>query len=280
MTDAVALPQVDLRPQSVLLTFFGDFVEGEHDVVAATSIIELLEGAGIGAHATRATLNRMVKRGLLHREAVGRQSYFGLTAFGRRTVLDGRERAQGADVVDRRWDGRWTLVSFSLPEHAQRERHELRSKLAWAGFGMVQAGLWATPREVDVTAVLDGLDGLEGVTAFRGEALAPTDEARLVASAYDVDALAAHYEQFLSRWSPVASRVSSIADPLLARVVLSSDWLLVLRDDPRLPVRFLPDPWPGSRARELHHALESALRGPSMREARRRLDVRGHDAPA
>lgn len=268
------LPVVVLRPQSVLLTFFGDFVDGEHDVVAASGIVELLESAGVGASATRATLNRMVKRGLLRRAASGRQAYFGLTEFGRRTVSAGRERAQVDDVVDRRWDGRWTLVSFSLPEDAQRERHELRSRLAWAGFGMVQSGLWAAPHEVDVTALLDGLDVLGGVNAFRGEALAPTEEARLVAAAYDVDALAARYAEFLARWGPVAAELDQLPDPLVARVVLSSDWLLVLRDDPRLPVRFLPEPWPGLTARDLHHALESRLRAPSVREARRRLDVR------
>ena len=49
---------------------------------------------------------------------------------------------------------------------------------------------------------------------------------------------------------------------------------MALRDDPRLPVQFLPDPWPGTQAQELHHALESALRAPSLEEAAARLDVR------
>ncbi len=277
MTDARegGLPQVDLRPQSVLLTFFGDFVDGDHAVVAATGVVELLEGAGIGAHATRATLTRMVKRGLLHRMPSGRQALFGLTGFGRRTVLEGRERAQQSDVVDRRWDRRWTLVSFSLPEDAQRQRHELRSRLTWAGFGLVQSGLWAAPRPVDVTELLEGLDVRGGVNAFHGEALPPTQEERLVATAYDIAGLSARYRAFVDRWSRLAD--APVADPLLARLMLSSDWLQALRDDPRLPVQFLPDPWPGVQAQELHHALESRLRAPSLAEAARRLDVRTVD---
>jgi phenylacetic acid degradation operon negative regulatory protein len=221
----------------------------------------------------------MVKRGLLHRAAEGRQAFFGLTEFGRRTVLEGRQRAQVADVVDRTWDGRWTFVAFSLPESSQRERHGLRSRLSWAGFGMLQAGLWAAPHDVDVVALLDDLDVSEHVNAFRGEPLAPTETARMV-SAFDLDALAARYDGFVRRWQPIADAGSSaVEDPLTARVVLSADWLLVLRDDPRLPLDLLPEPWPALAARDLHHALERGLRRPAEAEARRRLDVRATDHP-
>jgi len=270
----IQLPLVELRPQSVLLTFFGDYVSGHDEVVAAASVIGTLEAAGVGVYATRATLARMVKRGLLVRVALGRQAYFGLSDFGRRTVLAGKERAQVADVVDRHWDGRWTLVAFSFPEDSQRERHVLRSRLSWAGFGMVQAGLWAAPHDVDVVDLLSDLDALRFVNAFIGEPLAPTEAARLVEASFDLATLAARHEGFLDRWGAV-ERVGAeaVADPLTARVILSADWLLVLRDDPRLPIQFLPDPWPGLVARALHHSLEAHLREPAELEARRRLDV-------
>jgi phenylacetic acid degradation operon negative regulatory protein len=271
----IQVPLVDLRPQSVLLAFFGDYVSGQNEAVAAASVIGVLETAGVGSYATRATLTRMVKRGLLRRIAVGRQAFFGLTDFGRRTVLTGKERAQVADVMDRRWDGRWTLVAFSLPEDSQRERHELRSRLSWAGFGMVQAGLWAAPHNVDLVDLLSDLDALRFVNAFSGEPLAPTEAARLVESSFDLATLSARYEGFLQRWEHVErAGAQEVADPLTARVLLSADWLLVLRHDPRLPLEFLPDRWPGLSARLLHHSLEARLREPAEREARRRLDVR------
>ena len=68
------LPAVDLRPQSVLLTFVGDYASDPGASVAAASVIGLLESAGIGASATRATLSRMVKRGLLERAPLGRHA--------------------------------------------------------------------------------------------------------------------------------------------------------------------------------------------------------------
>ena len=258
----------------MLLTLFGDYADREDQVVAATSVLDLFGSVGVGAYATRATLTRMVKRGLLRRVAVGRKAYFGVTAFGRRTVLDGRERAQVSDVVDRNWDGRRTFVSYSLPDAAQRERHVLRSRLAWGGFGMLQAGLWAAPRAVDVVDLLADLDILPNVNAFRGEPLAPSQTERMVAVCYDLAGLAGGYDAFLSRWEQLAAEGADTGtDPLTARILLATDWLLTLRDDPRLPVQLLPDAWPALPALRLHRALESRLRRTAEREARRRVEI-------
>ncbi len=271
---SVGLPEVDLRPQSMLLTFFGDYADDEDQVVAATSILDLFEAVGVGEHATRATLTRMVKRGLLRRVALGRKAYFGVTAFGRRTVLDGRGRAQVADVVDRDWDGRWTFVSYSLPDAAQRERHVLRSRLTWGGFGMLQPGLWAAPREVAVIDLLADLDVMPHVHAFRGEPSAPTETGHMVAQCFDLPVLAAGYDAFLSRWGPLAADGAGVdADALTARILLATDWLLVLRADPRLPVELLPDDWPALSARALQRELETRLRPPAEREAHSRLEI-------
>lgn len=267
---STALPAVDLRPQSVLLAFFGDYASDPGTVVGAASILDVLEPAGVGSHASRATLARMVRRGLLHRVADGRKAYFGLTDFGRRTVLEGRERAQDTDLVDRDWDGRWTFVAFSLPEASQADRHRLRSRLAWAGFGMVQGGLWAAPHAVDVTALLDDLDVLGHVTAFRGEPLPPTDAAQMVGEAFDLDALAGRYVEFVQRWQRLVE--AHVDDALTARVVLSTDWGLVLRDDPRLPLELLPEPWPALAARDLQRRLDKQWRRRAESEAEQRLD--------
>ena len=53
-------------------------------------------------------------------------------------------------AVNRDWDGTWTVVSFSLPDTRRRERHELRSRLVWEGFGPLHNGQWiaAGPRPV------------------------------------------------------------------------------------------------------------------------------------
>jgi phenylacetic acid degradation operon negative regulatory protein len=264
---------VALRPQSVLLTLFGDYILDEGVLVAASSVIDVLDRIGIGEHAARATLSRMVQRNLLRREVRGRRAYFGPTEHGRRIMLDGRTRVQEGDLVTRQWDGTWTVVAFSMPESWQRERHDLRSRLQWAGFGMVQAGLWVAPRRVDVAAMLDGSGLDEYVRTFEGTPTGSTEPSRLIAEAYDLRALAARYTGFIDRWAAFDDERSGPVDPVVRRAVLHTDWLLVVRDDPRLPLEFLPADWPAVPADVLFRRIGGRLRRGAEREMRRRMDA-------
>ena len=36
----------------------------------------------------------------------------------------------------------WVVVVFSVPESERRQRHTLRSRLTWLGYGTVSAGVW------------------------------------------------------------------------------------------------------------------------------------------
>src|SRR4051794_40037867 len=71
------------RPQALLLTFFGGYVLGRGVAVATGSVLEVLGSVGVSEHATRSTLSRMARRGLLSRERRGRQVYLGLTPRSR-----------------------------------------------------------------------------------------------------------------------------------------------------------------------------------------------------
>jgi len=169
--------------------------------VWAGSLIEVFGQAGITEDAVRSTLTRMVKRGLLERYRRGRKTYFGPTPRATRVLRDGHDRIWCTGAVNRDWDGTWTLVGFSLPEAWRSERHDLRSRLVWSGFGPLQNGLWVAPGTVDVPSVLAGLD-LDGyLRVFQGATVvAPTDARTVLHTAFDVESVAKGYEAFLTRW--------------------------------------------------------------------------------
>ncbi|WP_431875701.1 PaaX family transcriptional regulator [Amycolatopsis sacchari] len=245
------------RPQALLLTFFGGHVLDQGIHVATASVLDVLDRAGVSEHATRSTLSRMARRGLLRRVRQGRNVYIGLTPHSRAILHDGRRRIWEAGAVNRHWDGTWTLLGFSMPESWQRQRHALRSRLLWAGFGSLQSGLWIAPGTVDAAGLLDGL-GTDGhVKVFQARALPPTHVAEVVAEAWDIERLAGHYRAFLSRWrDPEAQAPDSLARDLL----LESDWLQTIRQDPRLPREHLPADWPAEPAQELFHNLSAELK--------------------
>lgn len=258
------------RPQALLLAFLGGHVLDRGIHVATASVLDVLDRAGISEHATRSTLSRMARRGLLHRVRRGRNVYIGLTDRSRAILHDGERRMWRDGVVDRQWDGTWTLLGFSMPESWQRQRHALRSRLLWAGFGGLQGGLWIAPGDVDVSPLLDGLGADEHVKVFQARALPPTDLAEIIREAWDVERLAERYRAFLARWEdPPAHAPDSLARDLL----LESGWLQTIRADPRLPREHLPADWPAEPAQERFFALSAEIKPAARAIAAEVLDT-------
>ena len=238
-----------VRPQTHVLVFAGIHLLGPGAAVSTPALLEVLARVGVGEHAARSTVGRMLRRGTLERRRVGRLGYLSVPPSTRATLLAGGERAWQSPV-NRSWDGQWTLLGFSLPEDRRADRHLLRSRLEWSGFGMVQNGLWVAPRRVDVADLLASLDVLDHVTVFRAEVAAPTQVAELVDDAWDLAGIAGDYRRFLDRWD-VPDPLPEAPDDLARQLWLLSEWTLLARRDPRLPVQHLPAGWPAARAEEV-----------------------------
>lgn len=268
--DLVSSAEPSPRPQSLMLTFFGIHVLGHDLAVSSGSVIDALGRVGVTEEAVRSTLTRMVGRGLLERHRQGRKMYFAITPRAVSVLQDGHDRVWRRGAANLDWDGQWTLVGFSLPEAWRRERHDLRSRLTWGGFGPLQNGLWVAPGSVDVAALLSEL-GLDAhLRVFRGTVLKPTEVPAILQTAFDTAAIAAEYQAFLQRWSQPGA---GGADPLGSQLLLHTDWLELVRSDPHLPAEHLPADWPAIRAEELFHALAREWEGAARAEAERTLDT-------
>ncbi|AJT63023.3 hypothetical protein T261_1337 [Streptomyces lydicus] len=270
--DAVTT-QESLRPQSLMLTFLGDQVLGQDVWVSSGSIIDVFARAGIGEQATRSTLTRMVNRGLLHRRREGRRMYFGLTERSVAVLRDGERRIWGTGAVNRQWDGSWTLLGFSLPESWQRQRHDLRAKLTWSGFGPLFSGLWIAPGTVEVSSLVAELGLSAHVKVFRAHADAGLDIGAMIEETWELSELAERYEAFVRNWQPWETRLPDADDALALRLRLQAEWLQVIRHDPRLPVAHLPDGWPAERAEKTFRAVYDRLAPLAQDASERLLDV-------
>jgi phenylacetic acid degradation operon negative regulatory protein len=197
--------------------------------------------------------------------------YFGLTPRSEVILRDGRRRIWADGAVDDRWDGTWTLLSFSLPESWQRQRHDLRSRLAWAGFGPLQGGLWIAPGTVAAGEIVAELGLSAHARVFHARAGDGTDVAGMVGDAYDLAGLAARYREFLDRWE---GHPAVPADPLAAHLGLVADWHDAIRRDPRLPAEHLPGGWPAVRAQQVFRGLAGSYREPARRIAEGLLELR------
>jgi phenylacetic acid degradation operon negative regulatory protein len=264
-------PATGIRPQTLLLTLLGSAVLGRDVAVFSGSYVAVLARMGISDPATRSTLTRMVNHDLLARHRRGRKMYFGLTPRAASVLREGEDRIWRAGAVNEDTDGRWTLLGYSLPETRRDLRHVLRSRLRWAGFGLLRSGMWMAPGAVDVTSLVADLRLSEHVVVFRAEPVAPADIRLMVRDAYDLPAIAERYHQFLRRWAG-GQPLPAAADDLARHLWLLSEWLLLLRDDPRIPLQHLPADWPAVVAQQVFHHTHDRLQPEARRIAEAEID--------
>lgn len=99
------------------------------------------------AHAQRKSFYNALKRlerkhlvGVRHRG--GREEWY-LTEAGGRLVR--RLKMKFAYARQRRWDRKWRLVIFDIPERIRGRRDFLRKELTSFGFHQLQKSVWVTP---------------------------------------------------------------------------------------------------------------------------------------
>jgi phenylacetic acid degradation operon negative regulatory protein len=235
--------------RSALLTVLGEYVLPASGGAWQETLIAALGALGYKTHAARQALARSVSAGWLQTERHGRRSRVHLTPSTAEMLRTGAERIYSfGDEWD--WDGRWLLVVLRVPEERRQVRHQLRTRLAWAGFGSLGGGLWITPhveREREL-ADLEG-DGSAALVSFRAELGSLGEPAKVVAEAWDLDAVAAAYRAFVARFS--RPRPKGPEAVFRAQTLLVHEWRRFPFVDPDLPDGVLPARWPRRRAHDL-----------------------------
>jgi phenylacetic acid degradation operon negative regulatory protein len=259
------------RPQFLALLLFGFTIYERPSALSAGSIIDVLGDLGIASHAVRSTLTRMTERGLLTRIKRSREVYYALAAHGSAVLADGR--AAALQPPDRSWDGSWTVLAFTLPEDQRDIRHQLRSRLAWSGFGLLRSGMWIAPGRVDVAELVSDLGVAPAIRAFTAKVEYPTDDIQLVNDAFDLEAIAARYRAFIDRWGHPELTDLAAAGPLTRILLLQSEWAQIARADPRLPVAHLPTDWPAKTAYTLYHDLHGSMEPQARAECSARTQI-------
>lgn len=245
--------------RSLLLTVLGEFVLPRGEPVWTQTVLDVLARLGVEEKSARQALARTAADGVVTSERVGRRVRWRLSEHGRRLLSEGAARIYAHGLPRPPWDGRWLVLVASVPEHQRQARHQLRTRLAWAGMGSPAAGVWVCPdpgRLTEVRTVVDELDVADGTYLFIGpyEGGVPRDE--LVGRAWDLAALAARYADFVTEIAD--TRPVDDDETLAAQVRLVDAWRRFPFLDPQLPPDLLPEHWAGRRAAEIFHDRRAA----------------------
>jgi phenylacetic acid degradation operon negative regulatory protein len=263
-----------VQATSLIMTVFGDAVLPRGGRIWLGSLIRLLGPLDLNERLVRTSVFRLVREGWLSTETVGRRSNYALAPAGRRRFEEAAQQIYSSRAP--LWDRRWRMIVV-VGELDARPRESLRRSLFWQGFGVVGGNCFIHPG-ADLGEALDTLraDGLGAllpglmplVAADFQSAMAASD-ADLVRRAWDLDALARGYADFIAAYEPILAQLRARPLPddaderaFLLRILLVHDYRRSLLRDPELPEVLLPADWPGHRARllckELYKRLEPA----------------------
>ncbi|MGH2914875.1 MAG: PaaX family transcriptional regulator [Solirubrobacteraceae bacterium] len=236
--------------RSLLLTVLGEYVLARAGGVWQETLVAALVSLGYSEQAARQALARSTRDGWLAAERRGRRARMSLTDAGHELLSTGAERIYGfGEPWD--WDGRWLVVIVRVPEQRRAVRHQLRSRLAWAGFGSLGGGVWLTPhveRSTELGAAIAG--GPDAAArSFVAELVNGDDPRKLIAEAWELERVR---EQYLAFIEDFGGRRPSTPDACFRmQTLLVHTWRRFPFLDPDLPRRLLGRDWPRDRA----HAL-------------------------
>ena len=97
-------------------------------------------------HAFRKSLTYLKKNRLLKVEERGGKTTFVLTELGRKRIISGEFETLRISTP-KRWDKKWRLVLFDVPEENKNARDALRRKLRELGFYKLQKSCFIYPFE-------------------------------------------------------------------------------------------------------------------------------------
>lgn len=250
----------------------GEYVLPRSDGVWTSTLLEALALLGVEDKAGRQALARAAKAGWLAGERRGRAARWHLTDRGRTLLAEGTERIYSFAPGRQDWDGKWLLLVISVPEERRAERHVLRTRLAWSGFGSLGQGVWISPdtaRQAEIEPLFAGLGRPTRVVTFVAELGTIGDATALVHQAWDLSELEARYLAFVAEFAEFAefaelaelAEQGPVSDALafVTETRLVHEWRKFPFIDPGLPTDLLPAAWPGREAHLLFHRLHGEL---------------------
>lgn len=253
--------------RSLLLTVLGELVLPDPRPVWTSALLHVLAGLDVEEKSARQAIARTATDGWISSERDGRRVRWVLAPPGRTLLSEGAERIYATGAPQPAWDGSWLVVMASVPESQRKLRHQLQTRLTWAGLGNPGPGLWVSPhaeRAGEVRGIIADLGLVDTAMSFVGGFGEIGSEAMLVQRAWDLADVSADYEEFLADFGTLNPAPGD--ERLFAQMRLVHAWRRFPFLDPQLPESLLPAGWIGRRARALFDAKHEAW----ARDARRR----------
>ena len=126
--------------------------------LVAPKVLDLLKYTPLNkykfAYRTRTTAGRLVAMGYMTWVERDGKKFLRLTEAGQRAVQFEKEKVTLMARKKKRWDNRWRMIVFDVPERRRKVRTRLCSIMREVGFVRLQDSVWVYPYDCEDFVVL------------------------------------------------------------------------------------------------------------------------------
>ncbi|GIN87279.1 phenylacetic acid degradation operon negative regulatory protein PaaX [Heyndrickxia sporothermodurans] len=248
-----------MNTRSMIFTLYGDYIRHYGNEIWIGSLIKLLKEFGHNEQSVRAAVSRMYKQGWVEARKEGNKSYYYLTPRGVDRMDEAATRI--FKLKQEKWDGKWTMLTYSIPEDKRSIRDELRKELVWSGFGAIANSCWISPNHLakQVKSLVEKYEISDYVHVFITEYIGPHENQKLIHDCWDIAEINSQYKAFLDFYEEkylndkarILNGNMTPADCFVERTRLVHEYRKFLFIDPGLPDELLPFKWLGNQAAQL-----------------------------
>ena len=237
------------HPQQVVLTLYGDYILHLGGEIGIDTLIRLLANFDLSQQAVRSAISRMSRKGLIKMRRVGRRSYYSLTNKGRTLLTEGATRIFKRKT--NKWDGTWSIVTYSIPEKTRETRDIFRRELGWLGYGALSDATWISPYDMtrEVSELAERLSIEDCVQIFSARQVGSANPKDIMNWCWDLDKIHEKYNDFVDKYQRKlkdhrkrlqAGEVIEPGECFVERFHLIHEYRRLPFYDPDLPLELLP----------------------------------------
>jgi phenylacetic acid degradation operon negative regulatory protein len=200
---------------------------------------------------TRGTLSGLIKEGAIEKE---NESKYKLTdkGFSELCLEFPFFRFQ-----KEKWDGKWRIISYEIPETKREIRDRLRRAMQGWGLGPWHRSFWLTPHPILTTlkTLTAQKEEERYIQAFEADHTFG-DREFLIEKVWGKTALDQSYRELFKKWHEILSLKDEKVDKL-KKVI--GEYINLLRQDPGLPKELIGDSWIGFEGWNIFKEIKSIL---------------------
>jgi phenylacetic acid degradation operon negative regulatory protein len=234
--------------------------------MATKKILELLTKIHKTESAVRASLFRLRKKNIIKALGKGRETFFMWSEFAQEIITSYLQRVT---LSENKWNGKWLIFSFNIPERKRKLRTALKDELILRGFGRLHTNLWISPYDLrEKCNQFIKRFGLKKFTVMFMADCISGDNYKLACRIWDLNKLSKTYQKLKLKYKNDLDNFKKLKfhdqdhislEALVRLAKITDEMLEFSTTDPYLPKEILPGNWAGAGLNDVFSKYEGLL---------------------